>query len=70
LGSPVAALFILAAAISILAVKMISRESKRFPHLLFALACVLFSAGCAINPVTGKQNFTLMSEANEMRKRA
>jgi hypothetical protein len=31
---------------------------------------VLFSAGCAINPVTGKQNFTLMSEANEMRKRA
>ena len=37
-------------------------------YLLFALGCVLFITGCAVNPVTGNRNFTLMSEADEMRK--
>ncbi|HEX8875056.1 MAG TPA: M48 family metalloprotease [Nitrosospira sp.] len=37
-------------------------------HLTVALGCVLLATGCAVNPVTGKQNFTLMSEADEMRK--
>ena len=32
-----------------------------------ALATVLMFGGCAVNPVTGKQSFTLMSEADEMR---
>ncbi len=35
---------------------------------LSTLLCSLpLFAGCAVNPVTGKQNFTLMSEAEEMR---
>jgi len=32
------------------------------------LGCLLLLAGCAVNPVTGKQNFTLMTEAEEIRK--
>lgn len=35
--------------------------------LLAGLACLLLAA-CAVNPVTGNRNFTLMSEADEMRK--
>jgi len=31
-------------------------------------ALLLLITGCAVNPVTGKQNFTLMSEAGEIRK--
>src|SRR5574337_1166974 len=37
-------------------------------HLTVALGCVVLASGCAVNPVTVKQNFTLMSEADEMRK--
>ena len=33
-----------------------------------ALSCLFFFTGCAVNPVTGKQNFTLMSEAGEIQK--
>ncbi|MGH8685998.1 MAG: M48 family metalloprotease [Nitrosospira sp.] len=36
-------------------------------RLTVALGCVLLFAGCAVNPVTGSRNFTLMSEAEEMR---
>jgi predicted Zn-dependent protease len=36
-------------------------------NLAIGLACVLLTA-CAVNPVTGNRNFTLMSEADEMRK--
>ncbi|MDQ3187199.1 MAG: M48 family metalloprotease [Pseudomonadota bacterium] len=36
-------------------------------RLTIALGCVLLFAGCAVNPVTGNRNFTLMSEAEEMR---
>lgn len=36
--------------------------------LAVVLSCILLFTGCAVNPVTGKQNFTLMSEADEMRK--
>jgi predicted Zn-dependent protease len=34
---------------------------------IVALTIVFLFAGCAVNPVTGKRNFTLMSEADEMR---
>ncbi|SEO80563.1 M48 family metalloprotease [Nitrosovibrio sp. Nv6] len=37
-------------------------------QFIAALGCVYLLAGCAVNPVTGSQNFTLMSEADEMRK--
>lgn len=36
--------------------------------LAVALGCVLLLAGCAVNPVTGNRNFTLMSEDDEVRK--
>lgn len=36
-------------------------------QLTALLASLLLFAGCAVNPVTGRQNFTLMSEAEEMR---
>src|SRR5688500_13212218 len=36
--------------------------------LTVALCCLFLFTGCAVNPVTGKQNFTVMSEADEMRK--
>ncbi|SFO18109.1 M48 family metalloprotease [Nitrosospira briensis] len=36
--------------------------------LAISLGCLFLFTGCAVNPVTGKQNFTLMSEADEMRK--
>lgn len=41
----------------------ISSASK----FIVALTIVFLFAGCAVNPVTGKRNFTLMSEADEMR---
>lgn len=44
------------------------RIKTRFFHLPVALGCMLFITGCAVNPVTGKQNFTLMSEAGEIRR--
>ncbi|MEO8992220.1 MAG: M48 family metalloprotease [Nitrosospira sp.] len=37
-------------------------------QLAFALGCLFQFSGCAVNPVTGDRNFTLMSEADEMRK--
>jgi predicted Zn-dependent protease len=40
---------------------------KRALNFLVVMACLLLSA-CAVNPVTGSRNFTLMSEAGEMRK--
>lgn len=44
---------------------------KREPAFLFKLAAalgtLLLLANCAVNPVTGQQNFTLMSEAEEIR---
>ena len=33
-----------------------------------ALGCMLLVSGCAVNPVTRRQNFTLMSEAGEIQK--
>ena len=36
-------------------------------RLAALLTSLLLFAGCAVNPVTGRQNFTLMSEAEEMR---
>ena len=36
-------------------------------NLAIGLGCLLLTA-CAVNPVTGNRNFTLMSEADEMRK--
>ncbi|MEK7768921.1 MAG: M48 family metalloprotease, partial [Pseudomonadota bacterium] len=36
-------------------------------QLTALLVSLLLFAGCAVNPVTGRQNFTLMSEAEEMR---
>src|SRR5688500_2454983 len=33
-----------------------------------ALGCMYLLAGCAVNPVTGKRDFTLMTEAEEIRK--
>jgi predicted Zn-dependent protease len=36
-------------------------------NLVIGLGCLLLTA-CAVNPVTGNRNFTLMSEADEMRK--
>lgn len=36
-------------------------------QLTALLASLFLFAGCAVNPVTGRQNFTLMSEAEEMR---
>jgi predicted Zn-dependent protease len=43
-----------------------------FMKLIFkfavVLGCMYLLAGCAVNPVTGKQNFTLMSEAGEIQK--
>lgn len=36
-------------------------------RLAALLASLFLFAGCAVNPVTGRQNFTLMSEAEEMR---
>ena len=43
-----------------------------FMKLIFkfavVLGCMYLLAGCAVNPVTGKQNFTLMSEADEIHK--
>ena len=43
---------------------------KRETRLQFivSLGCLLLLGGCAINPVTGKQNFTLMTEAEEIRR--
>ncbi|PTR10150.1 putative Zn-dependent protease [Nitrosospira sp. Nsp5] len=38
------------------------------PGFIVALSTILLFAGCAINPVTGSRNFTLMSEADEMNK--
>ena len=43
------------------------RISSAFKFVV-ALGCLFLFAGCAVNPVTGKRNFTLMSEADEMRK--
>jgi len=42
---------------------------KTLPALktIAALASLLLLASCAVNPVTGKQNFTIMSEAEEVR---
>ena len=40
---------------------------SRLKFIIF-LGCLLLLAGCAVNPVTGKQNFTLMTEAEEIRK--
>lgn len=40
---------------------------KRALNLLVVMTCLLLAA-CAVNPVTGSRNFTLMSEADEMRK--
>ena len=37
-------------------------------QLALALGCLFQFSGCAVNPVTGNRNFTLMSEADEMRK--
>src|SRR5687768_5775360 len=37
-------------------------------QFIAALGCVYLLTGCAVNPVTGSRNFTLMSEADEMRK--
>lgn len=37
-------------------------------QLALALGCLFQFAGCAVNPVTGNRNFTLMSEADEMRE--
>ncbi len=37
-------------------------------QLTLALGCLFQFTGCAVNPVTGDRNFTLMSEADEMRK--
>lgn len=43
-----------------------------FMKLIFkfavVLGCMYLLGSCAVNPVTGKQNFTLMSEADEIRK--
>ena len=40
---------------------------KRSCHRGLALVCVLLLiTGCATNPVTGKQNFVLMSEEQEI----
>lgn len=38
-----------------------------FFKLATTLGCVLLLANCAVNPVTGQQNFALMSEAEEIR---
>jgi predicted Zn-dependent protease len=35
---------------------------------IVSLGCLLLLFGCAANPVTGKQNFTLMTEADEIRR--
>ncbi len=40
---------------------------RKLRFLIF-LGCLLLLAGCAVNPVTGKQNFTLMTEAEEIHK--
>ncbi|HVW65739.1 MAG TPA: M48 family metalloprotease [Nitrosospira sp.] len=40
---------------------------ERVLNLFVGLVCLLLTA-CAVNPVTGNKNFTLMSEADEMRK--
>ena len=37
-------------------------------QLALALGCLVQFTGCAVNPVTGNRNFTLMSEADEMRE--
>ena len=40
---------------------------SRLKFIIF-LGCLFLLASCAVNPVTGKQNFTLMTEAEEIRK--
>ena len=40
---------------------------NRLKFIIFLGSLLLFG-GCATNPVTGKQNFTLMTEAEEIRK--
>ncbi len=46
-----------------------NRGMKRSPSsLTVALGCLFLLGGCAVNPVTGNRNFTLMSENDEVRK--
>jgi predicted Zn-dependent protease len=39
---------------------------KRTPRTLFVLMCMAAMSACAVNPVTGKTEFTLVSEAEEI----
>lgn len=46
-----------------------NRNVKRSPSsLAIILGCLVLLSGCAVNPVTGNRNFTLMSEDDEVRK--
>ena len=46
-----------------------SNDAMQFPialRLITLLVSLFLLSGCAVNPVTGRQNFTLMSEAKEV----